>query len=352
MKPVKFLFLILIFSFMVQCNGLSDFFDFVASVTPDDCDSWLSYDSNGNLSDECRNLNNYLDNDSTDLTGDLNQGLAQIIPTRNIAFDNLTVIQVTNINGEPVQNLDEGNVTCEYSPDDEAYTEINIDEIEKLSEVDSLQASISMVVDYSGSILDRDLDDVNVGLETFYEGLIPESTSLGYQSSIIKFATNVDMVQDFTSVKADLLDAVRDTNYLRGATSLFDAIYEAVDEIKDEDTALRLVVLFTDGRDNDSRYADKDSAIDYAKEHKVPVCVVGVSFADVNLLEEIARETGCFYIYKKTFASLEDAFDAFADQINNFRVIDLEDDFVETEGTIKVKVETAEEETREFTKEM
>lgn len=328
MKKYRSLFVILFSLTFCQCGAIAEAID---AITSADCDSYILEEVDDALSELCRDLEDYLDTDTSSLLD-----LAQAIPTDALATDGLAFLQLTDDAGAAL-DLDLADITSVAISTDEGvtYTEIGADSVERLSETDTMQTSLLMVLDYSGSILDDDLADVNAGLDVFFDVL-----TVGYQGAVIKFSTDVDLVQDFTEDEDGLLVTINDTSYARQLTSLNDAIYTAVDDIKDETTPLKLVILFTDGVDNDSEHT-QDEAIAHAQENKIPICVVGVGFANVSTLETIAEETGCFFVYKTVFTSLDDAFNTFADQINNLEVLDLPDDFDATSGLLKVTVATA-----------
>lgn len=321
----------------------------LSALTSTDCDNWILDEISQDLSEECRNLADYISQDSSSLAGSLGTGLSQALPISNLSTTGLSFIQLTDSAGLPLSNISSDNIGLAVSTDGgSTFTNLDApDSITTLSEADTLQTSILMLLDYSGSILDSDLNDINSGLNVFYDNIISDATSSVYQSGIIKFSSDVTLVQDFTQTKADLITAVDDTNYTRASTSLYDSIYEGVDQIKDESTALKLLVLFTDGVDNSSSHT-KNEAISHAQENKVPVCVVGVGFANVSLLEEIASDTGCFYIYKAFFTSLDDAFENLAEQFNNLKVIDLPDSFSDSTGILKISVDAGEDTAREI----
>lgn len=335
MKKYRSLFVILFSLSFCQCGAIADA---IEAITSADCDSYILQEADDSLSELCRDLTDYLDTDTSSLLD-----LAQAIPTDALTTEGLAFLQLTDAAGAAL-DLDLADITSVAVSTDEGatYTEIGAESVQKLSETDTTQTSLLMALDYSGSILDSDLDDINTGLGVFFDVL-----TVGYQGAIIKFSTDVDLVQSFTEDEEGLLSTINDTSYERQLTSLNDAIYTAVDDIKDETTPLKLVILFTDGVDNDSEYTQAE-AIAHAQENNIPVCVVGVGFADVATLETIAEETGCFFVYKTVFTSLDDAFDTFADQINNLTVLDLPDDFDATSGILKVTVDTVDADAQEI----
>jgi hypothetical protein len=106
--------------------------------------------------------------------------------------------------------------------------------------------------------------------------------------------------------------------------------------------------LFTDGVDNDSERS-QDEAVALAQESNVAVCVVGVGFADVDTLREIAADTGCFFVYKTLFTDLSTAFNAVVEQFNGLYQITLPNTFSTTSGILRVTADVGESSARQFT---
>jgi uncharacterized protein YegL len=339
MKRILITNLICFSLLLTNCSAIAEV---ISAITSVDCDDWLLEEISQDLSDECSDLDGYLETDTTDLVGLAGDGLSQVMSTGSLASD-LVLMQLTDSTGSALTDVAVEDVTASFATDGENFEAVEVDSIDKLSEVEGTQASIALLIDYSGSIGDSDLDDVNSGLAVFFENL-----EVGYQGAVIKFSSSVDIIQDFTTTEADLLTAVNDTSYTRQATSMYDGIVSAVNATKDETTNLKMVLLFTDGLDNDSS-ATQAEAIALAQENEIPICVIGVSFANTTTLETIASETGCFYVYKTLFSSLDDAFETFADQINNLQMVSLSDSFDETSGTLKLVVDAGEDTSREIT---
>ncbi|MBU0506424.1 MAG: VWA domain-containing protein [bacterium] len=331
---------IVLFSFAhVNCSAIAN------AISALQCDEWLQQETSSDLNELCRELEGYVDTD----TSTFSTSVSQVMPTNDIATTKRIYVLLTDSSGNPITTVDREDVTVEVSTDGgTTYDDVAIDDVGNLEDVNALQASLGMVIDYSGSVTDSDLADVNTGLDMFFDVVMDTDVSSVFQSAIIKFSEEVTVVQDFTSTKATLLTAVNDTSYTRTYTSMYDAIYDGVDEIKEETTSLNLLIVFTDGLDNDSTHT-KTEAVSYAQDNDVPVCMVGVSFADVATLQEIAEDTGCFFIYKTFFTDLDLAFETLADQINGMNVIDLDDSFSETAGILKITIDVGEAAAREIT---
>lgn len=324
-----------------NCSAVSDLID---ALTNADCDDFVLDEVSVDLSEECRELEDYLDENADSLTGTSGTGLSQMFPINNLAEDKIVLMQLTDSTGSPIAGIDAADVTVEVSSDSGAtFVSAGEETISQLSEGDTTQLAFVATIDYSGSILDSDLDDVVAGLDVFFENI-----EVGYEAAIVKFSTAVDVIQDFTSDSSALLDAVNDTDYDRKSTSLNDAIYDSADMLAVRDKPLKLVVLFTDGIDNDSDRS-QDEAVTLAQANNVAVCVVGVGFADVDTLREIAADTGCFFVYKTVFTDLSTAFNTVVDQFNSLYQVTLPSTFNTATGILRVSVDVGESTARQFT---
>jgi uncharacterized protein YegL len=288
-------------------------------------------------------LEGYLDSNTDNLAGLSGTGISQLFPLNDLTDTKLAIMQLTDATGLPLTGIETSDVTVEVSTDEgETFTSVVGATVSTLAETDTTQAALVTAIDYSGSILDDDLVDVTNGLDTFFGNL-----DIGYEAAVVKFSTDVNIIQDFTEDTATLIAAVDDTSYPREYTSLNDAIYDSADILAVREKPLKIVVLFTDGVDNDS-VASQAQAISLAQDNNVAVCVVGVGFADVARLREIAEDTGCFFVYKTLFADLSTAFDTIVDQVEGFYAVQLPETFDTASGVLRVSVDAGESELRQF----
>lgn len=337
----RFWILVFVMPFLAHCSAISDL---IEDITNADCDDFVLLENDDTLNEACRDLQDYLDSNTDNLAGLSGEGISQLFPLNDLADSKIAVMQLTDATGTPLSGIESDDVTVEVSTNDGAsFTGVAGSTVETLGEIDTTQSALVTTIDYSGSILDDDLDDVVDGLDVFFENL-----DVGYEAAVVKFSTDVDLIQDFTTDSAALLAAVDDTSYDRDLTSLNDAIYDSVTALSLRDKPLKIVVLFTDGVDNDSEHT-QDEAVTLAQDNSVAVCVVGVGFADVATLREIAEDTGCFFVYKTLFTDLGTAFDAFVDQIEGLYAIELPDSFNTASGLLRVTVDAGESEVRQFT---
>lgn len=322
MKFLNSFLTLLLLVCLSSCSAVSEL------VNSLDCDDFVLHENSTTLSDACRTLAGYLPDDTDTLTS-----LEKILPLPDLAETRRAFLVLTDASGAP-RAVTSADVTAAVSSDGSTFTDVAVESVDALSEVETTQASLALVVDYSASILDDDLTEVTSGLNDFIDLL-----GVGYRGAVLKFSTDVTLIQDFTEADADLVTAVSDTSYERESTSLYDAIYEGVDRLKSESTALKLLVLFTDGMDNDSDHTQSE-AVTYAQTNDVPVCIVGVSFADVATLTDIASDTGCFFVYKTAFSSLDTAFETLSNQINNLKMVSLPALPISS-GTLRIQVTDA-----------
>lgn len=128
----------------------------------------------------------------------------------------------------------------------------------------------------------------------------------GDQGEVIKFGSEIQVTQAFTTDKAALLTAIAAPFDKGGTTKLYDAALRAVD-----DTAAvpgdvrRAVILATDGTDNASAPDGLTAAIAAANARSVPLFTVGIgSSISSTVLRRMADETGGLYYEATTSQNL------------------------------------------------
>lgn len=156
--------------------------------------------------------------------------------------------------------------------------------------------AITAVMDYSTSITDSadTVSDMESGLVAFINNLRGID-----DAEVIKFDTQFEVVQAFTSDK-NALSAAITAAFDRGEfTLLWDSIYKAI-----EDTSQRLtnrrkaIIVITDGIDDDGSGGQLsthsyDDVVAFAQDNGIPIFTIGIgSYAiNVGLLERMADDT-------------------------------------------------------------
>jgi len=215
----------------------------------------------------------------------------------NSSFDTITTfVTVTNQNGTPITGLTAANFTVsEGSLCTPSITVVPVSSTGR-------PVAIPMTVDYSGSMSAADIAAAKTGLKNFINlGAANDSFA------ILKFATDVEIVQVLTTNKTLLLNKVNgmpDSSY--GYTSFYDAVYDAVTLVK-SDSNRKAIIAFTDGDSNDDVHSLTET-INYAKVNNVPVYTIGLGTVSASVLQQIANQTGGQYYYAPTSDKLTDIY--------------------------------------------
>lgn len=339
MKTIKMWVSIVVLLVLPLASGCGSAASAVSSLL-EQCEEFATNELDVSLNEECRELQDFFESAQTDLVSKI-----EVISARaKEGFTDL-VLLITDANGDPVTGLTADQVAVAQSADGSTYTDVAghaLSTYEGLlqSEPGTDHLSFSSLIDYSGSILDSDLGFVTDALAFVYENMVAI-----YRSEVVKFSSSVEVTQSYTADNSALLAAVRNTSFARQTTAMYDGLMQALTDTAAETSTLRLVILFTDGLDNDST-ATYETVKASFQQNDIPVCVVGVSFADVDLLRQIAEDSGCFFIYKPSFSNLGEAFETVTNQIENLYRIRVPSAQISVTGYVRVRV-TVNGETRE-----
>jgi len=115
--------------------------------------------------------------------------------------------------------------------------------------------------------------------------------------AILAFSNTIRLVQDFTSDKTALLNAL-DALRIGGATPLYQGAYEGIEQTADSPVPRRAMILLSDGAEYGglSRVA-RDEVSEQALARGVPVYTIGLGFGtDRSFLEQLSTSTNArFY---------------------------------------------------------
>ena len=187
--------------------------------------------------------------------------------------------------------------------DFEIYEEGQKQEIQFFSLQTGEQAqplNIVLLLDTSGSVKDK-LRFEQESAEIFFQKTLRENADLG---AVIQFDSEINLVQDFTNSIGTLEDALRDIRP-GGATKLYDAVWLGVNDLLREEVGRRVLVVISDGGDNDSIVKDRE-AIKAAQDNDVVIFGIGVQSrrgrSDFGKLKQFAKDTGrhCFLTPRPT----------------------------------------------------
>jgi|GEM_PF-483056 len=136
--------------------------------------------------------------------------------------------------------------------------------------VETRPIKLAMLLDDSGS-MEHDLAQAQAAARRFITRLRPED-----QAMVVAFASEVKLLQGFTSDQLRLAHAVDQTR-AEGGTAMYDALLFALDRIGEPDNdTRRVIVLFGDGADSASK-ATIDEVMKKAETRDVMIYTIGFS---------------------------------------------------------------------------
>jgi Ca-activated chloride channel family protein len=180
--------------------------------------------------------------------------------------------------------------------------------------------SYGLAVDTSGSLRTQ-LQQVIDAAKT-----IIKSNKPGDETFLVRFidSEKIETVQDFTSNKNDLMDAI-DSFYVEGGqTAIIDAVYLSAEHVaqykkgSDDDRRRRALIVITDGEERGSFYK-REQLFARLREEDVQIYVIGfVNELDkeggfirkspreeaTNLLNRLAKETGGRVFFPESLSDL------------------------------------------------
>lgn len=213
------------------------------------------------------------------------------------------VVTVVDNLGRPVLGL--GPESWELVEDDRPVGQVQVGTAVDLQE----PLIISLVIDVSGSMAGRPMDDAKAAAIAFVQTLGEKD-----RGALFTFADRPALVQNFTENKQELIGAVAGLRPA-GNTALYDAAIMAARATTRQTDGRRIVVVMTDGDDTSS-----ESTLDETREAlglaRVPVFIVGLGHAiNKDILNQLAAESGGTTVYAASSSDLQAAFRTLADQL-------------------------------------
>ena len=187
-------------------------------------------------------------------------------------------VRVVDRNNRSVANLTKNDFTI--------YEDNVPQKIEFFSKAE-VPTNYAMVIDNSGSMR-LQLDKVIEASKIIVNTNRPDD-----ETSIIRFVNseNIEITQDFTASKPDILEALDNLYIEGGATAIIDAIYLAAERVDQyektrnpNDRKRRALILVSDGEDRDSFYKEQQ-LFELLRESDVQIYVIG-------FVNELSKEGG------------------------------------------------------------
>lgn len=189
--------------------------------------------------------------------------------------------------------------------------------LESLSSTENtdVQFSLSIIMDYSGSMSDQDKGFLEQGLLYMFDVLPPV-----LRASVTKFSDYAVTYQEMTSDVAAIKRAISDP-MAAGSTALYDALGTSMDTLAKETTPFRLVLLFTDGKENASQTQCYDSVVLASREQLIPLFVIGMGQISVPLMFSLTNDTNGCFLYAPSNEELEKLYQMIGGFIANTYVV-------------------------------
>jgi len=208
-----------------------------------------------------------------------------------------------------------------------------------LQDINSVEPALSninvgLALDYSGSMSEEALEAMENAAISFVN--LMDQQDYG---EVIKFANGVEVMQEYTNDKQLLINAIEQQTILDpNATSLYDAIYQAIVDVNDQQGS-KAVIAISDGRDLASLHSATE-IIKIAKTNDVPVFTIGLGgLIDEEVLETIAIQTGGLYYYAPNPEDLEAIYMSIAVILSNQYIVSYDTKTVESDINYDVENE-------------
>ena len=240
------------------------------------------------------------------------------------------VVSVTDSSRNNITGLTQSNFTLNVNGQP-----VSINDVSLLSDSLSTVLNVAFTMDYSGSMSSTDISDMETAASQFISLM-----QAGDQASIIKFGTDVDVTQPFTSdLNAAALAATADYSG-GGSTSLYDSVYLALANVAGQ-AGQQVVVAMSDGSDNDSSYTF-DDVVAYANQLGIAVYTVTLGSGDQQAMTQLAARTGGQSYYSPDSTQLQQIYQSIATSIQSQYVVTFTDPTEGLTGNVaELRVDTS-----------
>jgi Ca-activated chloride channel homolog len=200
--------------------------------------------------------------------------------------------------------------------------------------------AIAVMIDTSVS-QESSLAGTKLAARAFVEKILRNDKD---RAALLSFTNEAIVEQDFTNDQAKLLGAidevkiVKPAGYFRGlvigrpppqtqkipgATAIWDAVWSAVDNFKDNAAARRAIVVLTDGDDTNSRRKMRD-AIAHAAAANIAIFSIGIAGTytlDRTNLRNLSDDTGGLAFFPKKVSELDSVFGQISNSLQSRYVL-------------------------------
>jgi Ca-activated chloride channel family protein len=211
----------------------------------------------------------------------------------------LIPVSVTDSYDRPVRGLRKENFRLFEGPAEQQVTQFFSEDT---------PISIGLVFDASNSMHTK-IDQARQALSEFLRLSTP-----GDEFFLMKFSDRPETVTGFTSDVAEIEKGV-DSIRTGGWTSLFDAIYLGINSMKHATHARKVLLVLSDGGDNNSRYTEREMR-ELVKEADVRIFSISI-LSGSPALEKVSEESGGRALRVKSIDELPDIAAKLSEEIHS-----------------------------------
>ena len=201
----------------------------------------------------------------------------------------LVPVTVTDPQDRPVEGLQK---------EDFQIFEDNVKQEIISSSIEDAPASVGLIFDSSGSMGNKITPSVDA-VEQFFKTTLP-----GDEFLLVRFADKPQFMGGFTPDIMEISGWLH-SMHAAGWTALNDAIYLGIQKMKAAKNGRKVILVFSDGGDNNSRYSTREIR-NLVRESGVGVYTISF-YQGSRLLESISDETGGRLIHVHHLSDLPEA---------------------------------------------
>jgi tight adherence protein B len=188
----------------------------------------------------------------------------------------------------------------------------SIKNIQVTSHDDKKPVAVTLLIDVSGSMEGEPLEQAKKAAKLFVERARSDD-----RIAVVAFSTEVDRAANFTGDK-EALSAAIDGLEAGGETAVFDALQEALEAGRAENSSELSMIVLSDGGDTASK-AQGAAVAELAEKLKVPISAIALESPELDKgpLKEVAERSGGRLITAVSSEALVDLYDGLAAELHN-----------------------------------
>lgn len=185
--------------------------------------------------------------------------------------------------------------------------------------------SVALVLDISGSMIGKALEDAQVAAARFIDrlgttdqvALVAFSEDVNPDPDQLKAQKEYGFTQDFKAIY-DVVEGLE----AGGGTELYNALQKAIALTAQLPEGHRAVLLLSDGVNEPANVGDPELPIQMAKEFNIPIFIIGLGYnTDEAYLNRLASETGGIVRFAPRSSELAQTFREIADTLKTQYVL-------------------------------